>query len=47
MGEPLSIKEEISAEDFGYAENEMLVRNGFKDFFAKPFAKLDHPFLVT
>ena len=44
MGKQLSIIEEISAEDFGYAEYKMSVRNGLvedpvfsrEDFFANP-----------
>ena len=39
--------EEVSPEDLGYAEDEMAVRNGLKDFFTQPFAKFDHPFLVA
>ncbi len=47
IGKEFSIIEEISAEDFGYAEDEMSVRNRLEDFFAKPLAKFHHPFLVT
>jgi len=47
MGKQLSIIEEISAEDFGYAEYKMSVRNGLEDFFAKPLAKFHYTLLMT
>jgi len=47
IGEQLSVIEEIAAQDFGYAEDEMSVRNGFEDFLAKPFPEFHHPLLVT
>ena len=36
--------EEISAEDFGYAEDEMSVRNGLEDLFAEPLTEFHDPF---
>ena len=39
--------EEISAKDFGYAENEMAVRDGFEYFFTQVFPKFHYPFLMT
>ena len=47
FGEESSVIEEIPPQDFGYAEDEMSVRNGLEDFFAKPFPEFHHPFLVT
>jgi hypothetical protein len=41
------IREEISAEDFGYAEHEMPVRNGLEDFFTETLSELNYPFLMT
>ncbi len=38
---------EISAKDFGYAENEMAVRDGFEYFFTQVFPKFHYPFLMT
>jgi len=34
IGEQLSVIEEIPSQDFGYAEDEMSVRNALQDFFA-------------
>lgn len=39
--------EEIAAQDFGYTEDEMSVRNRLQDFFTQPLAKFDYAFLVT
>ncbi len=47
IGEQLSVIEEIAAQDFGYAEDEMAVRYGFEDFRTKPLAKFHYPFLMT
>jgi len=47
MGKQLSIIEEISAENFGYAEYKMSVRNGLEDLFAKPLAKFHYTLLMT
>jgi hypothetical protein len=47
IGEQLSVIEEIAAENFGYAEDEMAVGQGLEDFFAEPLAKLHNTFLVT
>ncbi len=47
VGHKTSVVQEIPPEDFGYAENEMSVRNGLEDFFAKPLAEFHHPFLMT
>jgi hypothetical protein len=45
--EQVSVIEEIPAEDFGYAENEMTVGNGSQDVFAKPLAEFNDTLLVT
>ena len=47
IGEQLSVIEEIAAQDFGYAKDEMTVRNGLEDFFAKPFPEFHYTLLVT
>jgi len=47
IGEQLSVIEEISAQDFGYAEDEMSVRNGLQNFFTQPFVEFHHPFLMA
>ena len=36
MGKQLSVIKEVFSENFGYAEDEMSMRNGLEDFFAKP-----------
>ena len=41
-GKESSVIEEISAEDFGYAEDKMTVRHGLEDFFTEPFPELHH-----
>jgi hypothetical protein len=47
IGEQLPIIEEIAAQDFGYAEDEMPVRNGLEDFFTQPFPEFYYPFLMA
>ena len=39
--------EEISPEDFGYAEGEVAVRYGLEDLLTKPFTKFHHTFLMA
>ena len=46
-GEKASVVEKISAEDFGYAENEMTVGNCLEDLLTEPFPEFHHPFLMT
>ena len=46
-GKESSVIEEISAEDFGYAEDKMTVRHGLEDFFTEPFPEFHHPSLMT
>ena len=43
----LSIIEEIPAQDFGHAEDEMSVGYGLEDFFAKPLAEFHYTLLMT
>ena len=47
IGKEFSVIEEISAENFGHAEDEMSVGHGLEDFFAEPLPEFHHPFLVT
>jgi hypothetical protein len=46
-GQEVSITKEILAEDFGYAENEVTVGQGFQHLFTKPFPEFNPPFLVA
>ena len=47
LGEESSVIEEISPEDFGYAENEMTVRYGLEHFFTEPFPELHYSLLMA
>ena len=47
IGEEFAVIEEISAEDFGYTEDEMPVRNGLEDLFAEPFPEFNNPLLMA
>jgi hypothetical protein len=42
LREQLSVIEEIPAQDFGYAEDEMAVRYGFEEFLTRPLAKFHY-----
>ena len=45
--EQAAIIEEVTPQNFWYAENNMAVRNFLNDFHAQPLTKLNHPFLMT
>jgi hypothetical protein len=42
-----SVEEKISAEDFGYAEDEMAVRDCLDHFLAQPFSEFNDPLLMA
>ena len=46
-GEKASVVEKISAEDFGYAENEMTVGNCLEDLLTEPSTELHYSFLMA
>ena len=47
VGKELAVVEKITAQNFGYAEDEMTVWNGLEDFFTQPLAKFHDTLLVT
>ncbi len=47
VGEKIAVIEEISAEDFGYAQDEMPVRNCLDHFLAEPFTEFNDPLLMA
>jgi hypothetical protein len=47
IGKKLSIVEEVTAEDFRYAEDEMTVGNLLEDIHAEPLSEFHHAFLVA
>jgi len=47
IGQQLPIVEEVTAEDFGDAEDEMPVRYLLEDIHAEPFPEFHHAFLVA
>ena len=47
FGEESSIIEEVSPEDFGYAEDEVPMGNDLENLLAEPFTELHYPFLVA
>jgi len=47
IGKKLPIIEKVTAEDFGYAEYEMPVRNLLENIHAEPFSEFHHAFLMA